>query len=276
MDPTQRLPPTHCKIIVRPRDGLDLRKTSCYGISTAIFFKAAAITATQASTDLVCPNVVQNILVVCTDKEDNARKILALKHIRNYVKGVVRNVEHDIGDAELARLIHIKETGSVVLVFDEVPSYIRVGQAIVRCYLFKKDIEVCSKCSRVGHRADVCPTPMVNLCHNCGAKDPQQEHWCHVRCKLCGKATLPETKPANRKAKGMRNGTCLQPEPAGFPNGRGQAAWAVFWRLADPRFPPLRNGPPRKKIENLLEHQLDPLPDKMATKMAPTVASTEL
>ncbi|KAH7933194.1 hypothetical protein HPB49_010176 [Dermacentor silvarum] len=29
------LPSTHCKIIVRPRGGLDLRKTSCYGISTA-------------------------------------------------------------------------------------------------------------------------------------------------------------------------------------------------------------------------------------------------
>ncbi|KAH7952792.1 hypothetical protein HPB49_001134 [Dermacentor silvarum] len=142
---TPELPSTHCKIIVRPRGGLDLLKTSCYGISTAIFI-AAGITATQATTDLVCTNVVQNIAVVCTAKEDNARKILALKNIRvngkehevavyaaaegNYVKGVVRNVKRDIGDAELARLIvhrgnpslrgvkRIKETGSVVVFSD--------------------------------------------------------------------------------------------------------------------------------------------------------------
>ncbi|KAL1467139.1 hypothetical protein MTO96_026268 [Rhipicephalus appendiculatus] len=184
-------------------------KPGCYGISTAIF-TAAGITAIQASTDLVCPNVVQNIVVVCTEKEDNAGKILALKSIRvngkehevavyaaaegNYVKGVIRNVERDI-------VKRIKETGSVVVLFDggDVPSYIRVGQAIVRCYLYKKQIEVCSKCTRVGHRADVCPTPLVNVCHNCGAKDPKQGHSCQVRCKLCGKAHSTGDKACKQK-----------------------------------------------------------------------------
>ncbi|KAH6937956.1 hypothetical protein HPB50_005468 [Hyalomma asiaticum] len=216
------------KIIVRPRDGLDLRRTSCYGISTAIF-TAAGITAIQASSDVVCPNIVQNIVVVCTVKEDNARKILALKNIRvngkehevavyaaaggNYVKGVIRNVERDIGDAELERLIihqgnpsvrgvkRIKDTGSVVVLFDgeDVPSYIRVGQAIVRCYLYKKQMEVCSKCTRVGHRADVCPTAMVNVCRNCGAKDPKQGHSCQIRCKLCGKGHPTGDKACKQK-----------------------------------------------------------------------------
>ncbi|KAL1477755.1 hypothetical protein MTO96_035496 [Rhipicephalus appendiculatus] len=222
------LPSTHRKIIVRPRDGLDFRKTSCYGISTAIF-TAAGITAIQASTDLVCPNVVQNIVVVCTEKEDNAGKILALKSIRvngkehevavyaaaegYYVKGVIRNVERDIGDAELTRLVvhqgnpsvrgvkRIKETGSVVVLFDrgDFPSYIRVSQAMVRCYLYKKQIEVCSKCTRVGHRADVCPTPLVNVCHNCGAKDPKQGHSCQIRCTLCGKGHSTGDKACKQK-----------------------------------------------------------------------------
>ncbi|KAL1474626.1 hypothetical protein MTO96_037839 [Rhipicephalus appendiculatus] len=222
------LPSTHRKIIVRPRDGLDFRKTKCYGISTAIF-TAAGISAIQAPTNLVCPNVVQNIVVVCTEKEDNAGKILALKSIRvngkehevavyaaaegNYVKGVIRNAERDIDDAELSRLIvhqgnpsvrgvkRIKETGSVVVLFDggDVPSYIRVGQAIVRCYVYKKQIEVCSKCTRVGHRADVCPTPLVNVCHNCGAKEPKQGHSCQVRCKLCGKGHSTGDKACKEK-----------------------------------------------------------------------------
>ncbi|KAH6941427.1 hypothetical protein HPB50_017933 [Hyalomma asiaticum] len=214
------LPSTHQKVIVRARDGLDLRRTSCYGISTAIF-TAAGITAIQASSDLVCPNIVQNIVVVCTEKEDNARNILALKNIRvngkehevavyaaaggNYVKGVIRNVERDIGDAELERLIihhgnpsvrgvkRIKDTGSVVVLFDgeDVPSYIRVSQAIVRCYLYKKQMEVCSKCNRVGHRADVCPTPLGN--------DPKQGHSCQIRCKLCGKGHPTGDKACKQK-----------------------------------------------------------------------------
>ncbi|KAH6922613.1 hypothetical protein HPB50_017292 [Hyalomma asiaticum] len=62
------LPSTHQKIIVRPRGGLDLRRTSCYGISTAIF-TAAGITAIQASSDLVCPNIMQNIVVRRKERE---------------------------------------------------------------------------------------------------------------------------------------------------------------------------------------------------------------
>ncbi|KAL3186699.1 hypothetical protein MRX96_026855 [Rhipicephalus microplus] len=71
----------HWKIIVRPRYGLDLRKTSCYGIPTATF-KAAGIMVIQACTDLVCANVVENIVVVYTENEDNDRKTLALKNHR--------------------------------------------------------------------------------------------------------------------------------------------------------------------------------------------------
>ncbi|KAL3210040.1 hypothetical protein MRX96_037388 [Rhipicephalus microplus] len=144
---------------VGPEDGLDLRKTSCYGISTAIF-TVTGFTAIQACIDLVCPKVVKNVVVVCTENEDNARKILALKNIRvngkehevavyaategNYVKGVIRNVERDIGDAELARLIvhqgnptvrgvkRIKDTGFVVVLLHEgdVPIFFKVGQTI--------------------------------------------------------------------------------------------------------------------------------------------------
>ncbi|KAL1478599.1 hypothetical protein MTO96_034970 [Rhipicephalus appendiculatus] len=299
------LPSTHRNIIVRPRDGLDLRKTSCSGISTAIF-TAAGITAIQASTDLVCPNVVQNIVVVCTENEDNTGKILALKSIRvngkehevavyaaaegSYVKGVIRNVERDIGDAELARLIvhqgnpsvrgvkRIKETGSVVVIFDggDVPSYIRVGQAIVRCYLYKKQIEVCSKCTRVGHRADVCP-------HSTGQRVPQlwgprtrsKDTRARLGANSAARATPLETKPANRSTRhplsfdrGERNEkwnvlstwTCgISPRSRPGSLGRLRAAGCSRspWEV-DPRFPSPRDGPPRRRIQNLTEHKLDP------------------
>ncbi|KAL3237305.1 hypothetical protein MRX96_022071, partial [Rhipicephalus microplus] len=107
--------------------------------------------------------------LLCTH---GAREVfLALKNIRanekehevpvyaategNYGKGVIRNVDCDIGDAKLARLIvhqgnttvhgviRTTNTGFVVVLFDEgdVSSYIKVGQAIVRCYPYKKQNE---------------------------------------------------------------------------------------------------------------------------------------
>ncbi|KAH8025429.1 hypothetical protein HPB51_007744 [Rhipicephalus microplus] len=250
----RELPSTHRKI-VRPPDGLDLRKTSCYGISTV--FLAAGITAIQACTDWVCPNVVRNIIVVCTKNEDKARKILALKSIRlnekeqrevvmyaategNYVKGGICNIERDIGEAELARLIvhqrnatvrkvkGINDTGSIVVLFDgeDVPSYIKGGQAIVQYYRYKKQIEVCSKCTRVGHRADVCPTLLINAYHNCGAKDPKQGPLYQKQ------SPQTDTFCYSTEAKGKRNGTCFRHRPVGFPHSSGRAAWAVFKWLA--------------------------------------------
>ncbi|KAH6939125.1 hypothetical protein HPB50_016091 [Hyalomma asiaticum] len=75
-----QLPEEHQKIIVRPRNGLDLRKASHYGVSTAIF-RAAGISRMEAETDLVCPNIVQDIVVVCTEKESNAEKLLRITSI---------------------------------------------------------------------------------------------------------------------------------------------------------------------------------------------------
>lgn len=209
------LPEEHQKIIVRPRNGLDLRKASHYGVSTAIF-RAAGISSMEADTDVVCPNVVQNIVVVCTEKESNAKKLLRIKSISvngkehevsvyaaagdGFVKGVLRNVEPGISEVDLNALIvnrrnplarqanRIKETGSVIVLFDgdEVPDYVRVGQTMYRCYLYKKQIEVCYNCARVGHRADVCPTPMLKVCRGCGITNPADGHECQARCKLCG------------------------------------------------------------------------------------------
>ncbi|KAH7954183.1 hypothetical protein HPB49_016255 [Dermacentor silvarum] len=258
------LPSTHRKNIVRPPGGLNLRKTSCYGISTTIF-TATGITATQASTDLVCPDVLQNNVVVCTENEDNDRKILALKKIR------VDDKEHEVvvlivhrGNPSVRGVKRIKEAGSQSL-------YIRDGQEIVRFYLQKKEIEVCSTCIRFGHLADVCPTPVVNVCHNCGAKDPKQEHSCQVMCKLCGnghptsykacqqKYQTPFVVRQKRKEREMECAFNLDLR-RDFPTLEPRLPVCLSTLETEPRFPPRRNVSPKKRMENLLEHQLDPLP----------------
>ncbi|KAL1486685.1 hypothetical protein MTO96_031297 [Rhipicephalus appendiculatus] len=172
------LPSTHRKIIVRPRDGLDLRKTNAYDVSSAIYFHGGRDHFRRGVFGSSLPQRSEHEVAVYAAAEGN------------YNEGVIRKVERDISDADLVNLIvhpgnptargakRIRETGSVIILFDgeQVPSYIRMGPAIVRCDLYKKQFEVCSKCTPVGHRADVCPTPMVNVCRNCGAKYPAQGH----------------------------------------------------------------------------------------------------
>ncbi|KAH7981273.1 hypothetical protein HPB49_022861 [Dermacentor silvarum] len=88
------LPEEHQKIIVRPRNGLDLRKASHYGVSTAIF-RAAGISSMEAETDVVCPNVV-------TEKESNAKKLLRIKSILVNGKEHEVNVYAAAGDGDVA------------------------------------------------------------------------------------------------------------------------------------------------------------------------------
>ncbi|KAH8022736.1 hypothetical protein HPB51_002989 [Rhipicephalus microplus] len=215
---------------------------------------AAEFTVIQACTNWLCSNVLRKIAVVCPESDDNVCKILALKNIRvhgkehevavyaategKYVERVTRNVERDVGVAELARLVvnqgnrmvrgvkRIKDTTCVVILFDEedVPSYIRVGQAIVRCNLYKKQIEVCGKCACGGQRADVCPTALINVSHNCEAKDPKQRDSRQVRGERKNKW--------NELTKNLRNFSTLQARPSGlsssgwlepFAMGRGSA-----------------------------------------------------
>ncbi|KAH9384654.1 hypothetical protein HPB48_026665 [Haemaphysalis longicornis] len=58
-----RLPRDHIRIIVRPRDGLDVRKVSQIRLAQAIAM-AAALAPAETEGDIVCPNIAQNILVV--------------------------------------------------------------------------------------------------------------------------------------------------------------------------------------------------------------------
>lgn len=49
---------------------------------------------------------------------------------------------------------------------------------------------MCRTCGKIGHRADVCPTPETKICFACGAPNPAADHEarCKPRCKLCNGA----------------------------------------------------------------------------------------
>lgn len=57
---------------------------------------------------------------------------------------------------------------------------------MLRCTLFRRQTDVCYACGKVGHRADVCPTPDDVICRGCGKQLSSEDHDCKPTCKLCG------------------------------------------------------------------------------------------
>lgn len=210
-----RLPRDHIRIIVRPRDGLDVRKVSQIRLAQAIAM-AAALAPAETEGDIVCPNIAQNILVVSTPEKKNANAYAAIQQIRisegmyhvaayiaapdNTCKGVIRGVDTDISEAQLQTMIvnqrnpkaleakRIKNTTTVVVLFDgmKVPNYVMCGVSLLRCTLYKRQTDVCYACGGLGHRADVCPNPNKRVCRGCGLVSPPDDHQCSPKCALCG------------------------------------------------------------------------------------------
>ncbi|KAH7982188.1 hypothetical protein HPB52_003380 [Rhipicephalus sanguineus] len=47
-------------------------------------------------------------------------------------------------------------------------------------------MDVCHACGKLGHRADVCPSPEESICSGCGTPKPEESHQCSPKCGLCG------------------------------------------------------------------------------------------
>ncbi|KAL1455779.1 hypothetical protein MTO96_043630 [Rhipicephalus appendiculatus] len=82
----------------------------------------------------------------------------------------------------------IRNTTTVVVLFDglKVPNYVVCGPSMLRCTLYRRQTDVCYACGRLGHRADVCPTPENTICRGCGIESPTEDHVCTPECALCG------------------------------------------------------------------------------------------
>ncbi|KAG0422323.1 hypothetical protein HPB47_001847 [Ixodes persulcatus] len=208
------LPEEENKIIVRPRGGLNLARTSVITIMAAIR-SAANLTQAETMFDTQCPNVQQNIMVISTPDDLRARRYPGVKEIkigdRTYevsayaaapngaVKGVVRGIPIEDSAATITENIltvrnpkaraaqRIGTSTTIIVVFEgpRVPNYVYYGGGMLRCTLYRKYFEVCRGCGKVGHRADVCPTPEAKVCIGCG-EETDQAHQCTPKCKLCG------------------------------------------------------------------------------------------
>ncbi|KAL1420627.1 hypothetical protein MTO96_004506 [Rhipicephalus appendiculatus] len=210
-----RLRTDDIKIIVRPRDGLNIRNTCRASLDEAIRHEAG-VSSNEIIT--ICPNPIQNILVISTPDEKTVTKFVKIKELtingkkcetnayvsapEQMAKGIIRNIPLKYTQDQLVQalvnarnpsLAYAKRLGStttVILLYEgnRVPMWAYFNCIMMRVSLYRKQIDFCKECGRLGHRPDVCPRPEGKLCPVCGAKNPAEDHECTPKCKLCGEA----------------------------------------------------------------------------------------
>lgn len=204
------LPHDDTKIIMRPGGGLRVCEVSRAEVSRAVTV-AAQIGAMEAREDVICLNNQQNIIIISTPSRDRADKygteecidVRGTAHAvsayesapRGTVKGVIRGVPLEDTAEEIQDLIvhkynptalqanRIGKTTTVVIAFEghKVPHYVKYGNVLMECTLYRKQIDVCYQCGRVGYGMDVCPNPQDRICRGCGLSNPNKEHVCDPR-----------------------------------------------------------------------------------------------
>lgn len=221
------LPRDDCKLVLRPRAGLNLKQILPSQLTLALLH-ATSTTWREAKLHLQIDHS-QNTATISTPSIPIGEKLIGITGIRikdeehpveiyglapdDSVKGVIQgvpeeftiqeiieNIEQDGFDLYTARRMG-KNSTTVILTFAglEVPRCVYLYGTAHRCTLHKKTVPVCSVCYEVGHRNTACPRPGTRACHECGTRDPAPGHTCVAKCSLCDGAHVTGAKGCPRR-----------------------------------------------------------------------------
>ncbi|KAH7967599.1 hypothetical protein HPB52_000553 [Rhipicephalus sanguineus] len=137
------LPRDETKIVVRPRGGLCIERLARLSWQRPYGRRQDSIRARETRT--------RSITVAGQDHEVSA--YVAAPHAT--CKGVIRGIPLSDGPEAIDQN---QEYRVVIVLFDgyKVPNYVSYGGTLIKCTLYRKQVDVCYACGRVGHRSDVC------------------------------------------------------------------------------------------------------------------------
>ncbi|XP_075750791.1 uncharacterized protein LOC142817621 [Rhipicephalus microplus] len=240
------LPDADYKVILRIRGGLDCTKLHpC--VLRQLVLKAVGLPI--SSPDQIRVNPTSHTVLVSTSSMDRAdlyHNIRTLKfngvpyevvtHVADPVDSC-RGRFHlplDYADEEIlptlqrcnpamtigaARRLSTTETILVVFRGTHVPFYINYEGCTLRCRPFRLKVEACTRCRKIGHRQDVCPSTPDAICHKCGLKDSSMDHECEPVCVVCGGAHITGSPLCKQRYK-IKTPKYQTPKPSEVPSSR--------------------------------------------------------
>lgn len=249
------LPKNDFKVILRPKNGLNISELSTHQMARAITKACGKPDICNEGSFLIRLHNGSNIAILSTPSMETASAVQCISSLRfaaknyavtayvaapdNSCKGVIHGVDAGTTPTELLSHLRVRTQGvkilyarmlgksqSAVITFEGkiVPRYVYYYGGEIRCYLYRSSRQVCYTCLKAGHRADVCPTPDVVVCSKCTEPVIEDGHSCEPRCVLCTEAHPTGAKECKERLRKPRPRTRKKEEPGGGDNGgRGRA-----------------------------------------------------
>lgn len=216
-----KLPEGSYKAIFRIHGGFNASRFSHFQLSKLLSTAAGVPATMELRQDAVTINPTTNTVTLSTESYDRLTKYLGIKsltvggqehEVTSYsvpnsetCKGIIYIDRVCLGEVinekdllpmlrecnpqmyflEARRMGQTSDAVLVTFLGTKVPFWLKYEMAMLRCKPFRQKMEACTRCWRVGHRPDVCPTHKEDTCHKCGTVNPPTDHVCIPKCVLC-------------------------------------------------------------------------------------------
>lgn len=213
-----RLPPLPIddyKVVIRPRDGLNLGAWATDKITQAIIV-AAQLSVAETAQVTIRIRRDQNLVVVSTPSFESSTRVQRISTLTfetkqydvtaylavpdNSCKGVITGVEtrptaEDLTEnlrASGTNILYARmmgQTNAAIITFEgiKVPRLVYLWGGEYSCRPHQPRQQVCGVCLGLGHRTDICPQPEQSRCITCGTLGgAMEDHECTPHCVNCG------------------------------------------------------------------------------------------